>query len=221
MAKTLVPPKSPNLLVGPIEYAQDYQNQLNKVLRLYFNTIDNTLEVLMENSGGRFLNFPHIFASDSESQYATADDTATAVKWSDVVRAEGFTLNTLTGAATANFSGAYNLSYRLQVENTDISAHTVWVWMKVDDVDVDGSATKFTIPANAGVDSYVVCESFIETELNGGSEIKLFWATDKAATSVGGLGVYLESYDAQSSPFVCPAIPSAYGSITFVSELSQ
>lgn len=32
--------KSPNLLSAPSEYEQQYQNQLNNVLRLYFNELD-------------------------------------------------------------------------------------------------------------------------------------------------------------------------------------
>ena len=38
---SLLPPKAPNLPIGPVNYAQDYINQLLNVLRLYFNQIDN------------------------------------------------------------------------------------------------------------------------------------------------------------------------------------
>jgi len=33
--------KSPNLPVAPTEYSQEYQDQLNNVLRLYFSQLDN------------------------------------------------------------------------------------------------------------------------------------------------------------------------------------
>lgn len=33
--------KSPNLPIAPVEYSQEYQDQLNNVLRLYFNQLDN------------------------------------------------------------------------------------------------------------------------------------------------------------------------------------
>jgi hypothetical protein len=33
--------KAPNLLIGPVEYNKQYQDQLNNALRLYFNQIDN------------------------------------------------------------------------------------------------------------------------------------------------------------------------------------
>jgi hypothetical protein len=42
MANTpLIPSKSPNLLIAPVEYTQAYQDQLNNALRLYFNQVDN------------------------------------------------------------------------------------------------------------------------------------------------------------------------------------
>ena len=37
----LRPPKAPNLLIAPVEYTQQYQDQLLNALRLYFNQIDN------------------------------------------------------------------------------------------------------------------------------------------------------------------------------------
>jgi hypothetical protein len=48
----LRPPKAPNLLVAPVQYAQLYQDQLNNALRLYFNQIDNfTQSVTVPSSG--------------------------------------------------------------------------------------------------------------------------------------------------------------------------
>jgi hypothetical protein len=33
--------RSPNLPIAPVEYSQQYQDQLNNVLRLYFSQLDN------------------------------------------------------------------------------------------------------------------------------------------------------------------------------------
>ena len=55
----LRPPKAPNLLVAPIEYRQQYQDQLNNALRLYFNQIDNFAQPFSSNTGGSFLKFPN------------------------------------------------------------------------------------------------------------------------------------------------------------------
>jgi len=48
----LRPSKAPNLLVAPVEYTQQYQDQMNNALRLYFNQIDNfTQAVSIPDSG--------------------------------------------------------------------------------------------------------------------------------------------------------------------------
>ena len=222
MAQTLRPPKAPNLPVGPVDYAQEYQNQLNKVQRLYYNEIDNTLTALMENNGGRFLNFPHIAASDTTDQYATADNTPTLVKWNTEESDGGFDLQ--SNYAEALYSGVYRIDYSLQFVNTDNAAHDVVVWLRTNGTDVPRSATKFTIPArkSVGVPSYLCAVSFIVFSINGGDQIQLYWATDKAYSTVGPVdGIYMEYVPSQTSPYPHPVIPSAVGSITFVSELPQ
>lgn len=46
-ANTLLPPKAPNLLYPPKDYAQQYHELLNNALRIYFNELDNTLGALL------------------------------------------------------------------------------------------------------------------------------------------------------------------------------
>jgi hypothetical protein len=48
----LIPSKAPNLLIAPVDYTQQYQDQMNNALRLYFNQIDSfTQAVSIPNSG--------------------------------------------------------------------------------------------------------------------------------------------------------------------------
>lgn len=37
----LRPSKAPNLLIAPTDYSQQYQDQMNNALRLYFNQVDS------------------------------------------------------------------------------------------------------------------------------------------------------------------------------------
>ena len=37
----LLTSKAPNLPIAPVDYSQQYQDQLNNALRLYFNQLDN------------------------------------------------------------------------------------------------------------------------------------------------------------------------------------
>lgn len=221
MSKTLRPPKAPNLPIGPVAYEQNYQNQLNNAQRLYYNQIDNTLTVLMENNGGRYLNFPYISASDSTNQYATTN-TPTLAAWNTDEGTSGFTLGATS--AVAQYDGVYRIDYSLQFINTDNAAHDVTVWLRINGSDLARSASIFTVPArkSAGVYGYLIAVSFVQFAITSGDTIQLYWATDQAYNTVGPVnGVYMYASPAQTSPFAAPASPSAIGTITFVSELAE
>ena len=219
----LRPPKAPNLLIAPIVYDQRYVDQLNNALRLYFNQIDNGMGFLLSDTGGSSLSLPHIAASDNADQLATASNTPTEVKWDTLESGLGWTLNA-PGTATANVSGIYTIRYSLQLANTDNAQHDAAVWLKVNTVDVPRSTTIFTVPArkSAGVFSYVCAYSEATFEVETGDTIALYRATNQAyETSPATDGIYIEAIAAQASPYVRPAVPSAIGSITFVSRLPQ
>ena len=216
---TLRPTKAPNLPAATLAYSTSFQDQFENILRLYFNQIDNLTQQLASNVGGAYLQFPHIAASNSSDQYAGGDDTPTLVLWDTPESLNGFTLN-LDGSATALYSGTYKITYSLQlVNNATSSEHVAYVWLKTNGTVVDRSTTAFTIPKAASVDSYVCAYSEVVFDIEVGDEIRLYWATDKAATSGGTKGVYIYAEPAQTSPYARPAIPSAIGSITFVSAL--
>jgi len=217
----LRPPKAPNLLVAPIVYDQRYIDQLTNALRLYFNQIDNGMGFLLSDTGGSTLSLPHIAASDTADQLATASNTPTEVKWNTLESGLGWALNA-PGTATAGVSGVYTIRYSLQLANTDNAQHDAAVWLKVNNADVSNSTTIFTVPArkSAGVFSYVCAYSEATFEVETGDTIALYWATGQAYNpSPATDGIYIEYIAAQTSPYARPATPSAIGSITFVSRL--
>jgi hypothetical protein len=221
----LRPPKAPNLPIAPIDYRQQYVDQLNNALRLYFNQIDNGMGFLLSDSGGASLSLPHIAASDNADQLATASNTPTEVKWDTLESGLGWTLNA-PGTATASVAGVYTIRYSLQLANTDNAQHDAAVWLKINTgsgfADVPRSTTIFTVPArkSAGVFSYVCAYSEATFQVETGDTIALYWATNQAySVSPATAGIYIEYIAAQSSPYVRPAVPSAIGSITFVSRL--
>jgi hypothetical protein len=217
----LRPPKAPNLPIAPVDYSQQYIDQFSNALRLYFNQIDNGFSSLFSDTGGAGLSLPHISASDTTDQLATASNTATVVTWNTLDSGLGWTLNA-PGTATANISGIYTIRYSLQLANTDNAQHDAAVWLKVNTVDVPRSTTVFSLPArkSAGVFSYVCAYSEATFQVNAGDEIELYWATGQAYdTSPATDGIYIEALAAQTSPYARPATPSAIGSITFVSRL--
>jgi hypothetical protein len=212
---------APSLPIATVDYSQQYQDQISNVLRLYFNQIDNFTRAITDSSGGSALTFPHIAASDSTDQIATGDDTPTVVNWNTLDSGLGWTLNS-PGSATAGFSGVYTIRYSLQFVNTANAIHNATVWLKVNNVDLANSATAFNVPArkSATIPSYVCGYSEATFEINAGDEIELYWATDLAGNPTTPTnGVYIYHDAAQTVPYARPAIPSAIGSITFVSAV--
>ena len=128
-------------------------------------------------------------------------------------------------SATAQVSGIYKITYSLQFANNDNAIHDAIVWLRVNGLtstaDVANSTTIFTLQArkSAGVPNFVCGYSEVVFAMNAGDYVGLWWGTDKAATSGGTTGVYIDSRAAQTTPMPYPAVPSAIGSITFVSAL--
>lgn len=220
----VLPSKAPSLPLAPVEYSQQYQNQYSNALRLYFTQIDNLAAGYATGTFGRSVKFPHIAAQYNGVQYASGDNTPTLVGWDTLDTAYGFTLNTVSGYAVPEYDGVYKIDYSLQFVNNDtVNEHDVVVWLRVDGDDLAGSSSKFTLPKAKGSSnySYVVAYSSVCFKIYAGQTIELMWGTDKAATSGGTKGIYMYYEAAQTTPMAYPFIPSAIGSITFVSALYE
>lgn len=222
IAKNFVAPALP---VPPLEYDQRYATELIRVLRLYFNlndkyTSDVILDALNGGVGGYGITFPHIAASDSTDQYAGGNNTPTVVKWNTLDSGYLWTLNS-PGSATAAVAGVYTIRYSLQLANSDNVIHDAAVWIRVNNVDVANTTTIFSVNArkSVGDPAYLAIYSEATFDMAVGDEVELYWATDQAATSGGGTGIYIHHDPAQTSPYARPAIPSAIGSISYVSAL--
>jgi len=209
--------KAPALPFAPVQYDRSYSDTTHNILRQYFNTLDNVTGQLLSNAGGHFLTFPHIAAQDTTDQYATANNTPTKVLWNTLDSGLGFTLN-VNSTATPTYTGVYEIEYTLQFFNTATQIHDAYVWLRIDNVDVDGSGSIFSIPnSHGGVPGALAATASVTFEITGGEQVALWWATNLAATAGGANGVYLHEAPVQTTPFPMPSTPSARGAITFVS----
>jgi hypothetical protein len=219
---------APALPLPPREYNALSATDQIRVLRLYFNLLDNffsntILDALNGAAGGNGITFPHIAASDSTDQIAGGNNTATGVKFNTLNSGFGWTLNS-PGSATAAVAGVYRITFRLQFINTANAIHYATVWLKVNNSDVANSASIFSITArksaSPGEEGYLAIYSEATFTVQVGDEIELYWATDLAGNpTTPTAGVYIYHDAAQVSPFARPAIPSASGSITWVSAI--
>ncbi len=213
------------LPIPSVNYDPQYMLQLIRVIELYFKQLDSQTPLQAEyfKGLGYQLTNPHIAASDSTDQIAVGNDTETVVNWNTLDSGFGWTLNP-PGSATADYAGVYTIRYSLQFINTANAVHFASVWLKVNGTDVVNSTTKFSIPArksaSPGEEGYLCVYSEATFAVNVGDEVELYWATDLAGNpTVPTDGVYMFHDGAQVTPFARPAIPSAIGSITFVSAL--
>lgn len=223
--------KSPALPLARELYDRQYFDQLLRILTLYFNQLDSTTPLQNDYylGDGWGLKNPHIAASDSTDQIATGNNTPTVVKWNTLDSGYEWTLNA-PGAAVSQRVGVYKITYSLQFINTANVAHYVDVWLKVDNTDVANSTTRFYVPArkssSPGEEGYLCAYSEVTFTIDADAvrlqhEIELYWATDLAGNPTTPTnGVYMFHDNAITSPYARPAIPSAIGSITFVSALS-
>jgi hypothetical protein len=227
----LISPASPNLPLAPKDYEGRYHDQVNNVLRLYFNQLKNLMDTLVSLASefeagtyGSTVKFPNIGAYYYPEQYADGDNTPTVTQWGGTTSLYGFTLNA-DNTATATHAGVYKITYSLELANDDNAAHDVVVWLRLNGAtsadDIENSTTIFTLPArkSAGIPSYICAYSEVVFELAAGDSVGLWWGTDKAADDLGTTGVWMYARAAQTSPMPYPETPSAIGSITFVSAL--
>lgn len=130
--KTFVlrPSKAPNLPIAPVQYTQQYQDQLLNALRLYFNQIDNFAQPFTSNTGGAFLKFPNgAFFQDGVT---TLTNSITNVSTADIVVGStanfalsagaihiGNELISYTGKTATSFTGITRGTY-----GSSKSAHT-------------------------------------------------------------------------------------------------
>ena len=143
--------KSPALPFAPMEYQQRYADDLNSILRLYFNQIDalvSQLRVSYLNT----LTLPYGSFADTTDQTATAN-TATVMKFNTTDFANGVSVVTSGGYAsriTVTTAGIYNFQWSGEFVNSDTQIHDVSVWVRKNGTDVVGSTGIISIANRHG-----------------------------------------------------------------------
>ena len=100
--------KAPALPYAPNDYNKEYHNQLNNVLRLYFNNIDSFLANLKASSETSGLFLPYGAFQDSTTQTATTTTSAYIVTFNTTDQSNGVTL--VSGSRlTVEYSGLYKI----------------------------------------------------------------------------------------------------------------
>ena len=208
----LRPPKAPNLPVAPIEYTQQYQDQILNVLRLYFNQIDNFAAPLSTGSGGTYINFPYAAISSSVTQTA-ATNTATLLTFNTNDFLNQFSVVNNTNI-TPVYSGIYNLQFSVQIQSLANATEDVFIWLRINGVDVSGSTGLVgMLPRkSAGNPSHDIKGWNYFVSLKNTDYLQIVWST------TNGTDVTIPYYAASGTP-TKPSTQSVVATMTFVSAL--
>jgi len=204
-------PASPNLPLAPGQYDSRYQEQLNNVLRLYFNRLNSNLLALFGPVGGQYLSNPFGAWSSDSDQTAVSTTTAYAVTFdvADVIDSVYLVGNS---KMTVTYSGVYNLQFSIQFANTDTQIHDVDVWAAINGTNLANSNSRFSVPnSHGGTDGHLIAALNLFLSLNAGDYVELYLCTND-------VGVKIEQIPAASSP-TRPATPSVIATMSFVSAL--
>jgi len=188
----VVPPSIP---VALRQYDQRGMEQTNNVLRLFFNQIANRI------------NSPTAHASyyDTTTQTNPVASAVNIFKYNSVVSEFQVTRGTPTSKIYVNNTGVYNFQFSAQLDKTGGGSDAVYIWPRINGVNVPDSATKIVI--DGPNDEVVPAWNFVLV-MEAGDYFELAWQspdTDVVIPYVAATGNI-------------PAIPSIIMTVTWVSN---
>lgn len=204
---------APNLPLATPEYSQQYIDQLNNILRLYFNRLDALLAQF--NASGSIdpslISFPYGSFQDNTTQTQSAINTAKAITFNTTDYASGISVGTPTSRIVVSKAGYYNFQFSAQLDKASGASASVWIWPRVDGANIPDSASKVSIQGTTA--ESVPAWNFI-LPMNANSYFELMWLTDDTNVQIkheAAFGV---------APNNVPEIPSIILTVTYVSALS-
>ena len=200
-------PKAPSLPFAEVQYSKDYLNQLCNILRLYFNQLDNVISQLLSVAGGSILKFPNGSFYLTTQQTIPVINTAYAIPFNNTADANQVAIGTTTSHIVTSVAGYYNFQFSLQLAKTGGSNIGIWVWPRVNGVDIAESNTKLQLTGSSSSES-VAAWNFV-LPMNAGDYFQLMWAADDTRAII----------KAEVANAFSPAIPPAILTATFVSAL--
>lgn len=204
----------PNLPLAPSQYDSRYQDQLNNVLRLYFNQLNKIVGQLDTGSvsiDGSGIQLPYGAFSSYTTQSTTAN-TATLLALDTADFSNAVSLDTGSKITVAN-SGLYNLQFSVQLENSDNAPQDVFIWLKQNGTDIIGSTGKVGMPARKSVgDPFHDIKGWnYFLSMNAGDYVQIYWSPTIATVTI-------PTYVASILP-TKPSTASVVATLSFVSAL--
>lgn len=200
---------APNLPLAPKEFSPQYQEQLNNVLRLYFNQLDKILAQL-RTSGAvdpSLINNPNGLFFSTVDQTLAVVDTAYPITFNQTYLNNEVALQSgSTSKIQVSVDGVYNFQLSAQLKSTNSSGKDVQIWIKRNNVTIGYSSHRYTVE---GSDNHMNVSWNFDIDLAAGEYIEMQWGANDT-------NVTLETIPA-SAPY--PAAASVVMAVNYVARL--
>ena len=196
-------PALPTPKEGPVK---QYLDDLNNILRLFFNLVANAVNSVFGEQGGRFIEAPNAKFFSTVDQTASVINTAYALQFENTYLGEAISI--VGTQITPLYSGVYNFELSVELTSGSASSKELSFWVRRSGVDIANTARLHVVAGSGGVDDF---EYSFTIDLTAGQYIELMWATDDTGITI--------DYQAAASPR--PAVPSTLLTVVFVSVLPE
>jgi hypothetical protein len=191
---------------GPVK---QYLDDLNNILRLFFNLVSNAVNSVFGEQGGRFIEAPNAKFFSTTDQTASVVDTAYALQFENTYLGEAISITgTPKTRITPLYSGVYNFELSVELTSSNANSKELSFWVRRSGVDIANTGRMHVVAGSGGVDDF---EYSFTMDLTAGQYIELMWATDDTGITI--------DYQAAASPR--PAVPSTLLTVAFVSALPE
>lgn len=185
----------PNLPLAPQAYDFRYQDQFSNTLRLFFNSVANKV-----NSP-----IPHASYFDTATQTNPVANAVNLMTFDSVISEFRVQRGAPTSKIYVSEKGVYNFQFSAQLDKTGGSASDVYIWPRINGVNVPYSATKIVID---GPNAEVVPAWNFVLIMGAGDYFELAWESSDT-------NVVLRAESATNNR---PAIPSIILTVVWVSN---
>jgi hypothetical protein len=203
-------PALPIPKAGPLK---QYLDDLNNILRLFFNLLVNAVNNVFGELGGRFIDVPNALYFSTVDQPIAVVDTPQVVTFNQTYLESGFSINGASNSQiTATYSGVYNFQFIGQLSSGSASAKNVYLWVSRNGTNLGYTAREFVLSGSGEIDE--VIWNF-NLDLAAGEYIEMVWVSDDIDVTM-----------ATVPPAVSPATPhpgvtSAVLTVNFISALPE
>ena len=191
MADNITPP---NLPIAPAGYEQRYQDQFMNVLRLFFNRITNKVNSPL----------PHASYYDTTTLTNPVAGAVNLFPFNSVVSEYEVTRGVPTSKIYINQTGVYNFQFSAQLDKTGGGASAVYIWPRINGVNVPNSASKVVID---GPNAETIPAWNFVLVVEAGDYFELAWESSDANVVVAHV----------AATGNIPAIPSIILTVSWVS----